>query len=273
MGPPLEGGESLSARSVAAGEGLIAVSDIVSDSIMLYDAADGKRILSIPNPDQSFAFGSVLDISDGILVANSALTYDLGIGAVYAYDLETGALINRFINEGDFLTQNFGFAVSTSQGKILYSDITREEVYLRDPFDGDILQNFSIDSDVSETRFGWSIDLLGNEILIGAQNLGAAFLYDALTGDLMQDFFGADMPSVFGGPGFGSAVALSQAGLAISEPFADRGEHGSGLVNLYERSAVPVSEPGTATLLVFGAIGIWICCRRGGSMARLGKEP
>lgn len=178
-----------------------------------------------PGPTLQGAYGTAVDVDNGIMVvgAVSDNTNGVSAGAAYLVDLSDGSQIKLLpagVDEGDF----FGFSVAISGpyavvGAPFDRDIGFKSgaVYIFDSVSGALLNTIK---GSANSEFGESVDVDGSLLIVGARDLspgGEAYLYDVTTSALLHSFVAQ---SAFGFDEFGDAVAVDASrGIAcVSAP-------------------------------------------------------
>ena len=156
-------------------------------AVYMYDSKTGKlqHTFLNPTPDVNEIFGNFIAGADNkVLIAAGRATVDgKQAGAVYAFDIVTGKLLNTFENpkpseEIDF-GDVFGRCVAFVGNNVLIGASVDDNdeagvknagaAYLYDGISGKLLYTFLKPSPpIGVDRFGVSVAALGNDILIGA---------------------------------------------------------------------------------------------------------
>ena len=218
----------------------------------LFDGGTGAlaRTFQKESPDPGDLFGfSVAAAGQNVLIA--ATLDDTGgdnAGAVYLFDVETGEILQTFLNPTPQENDEFGLAVASIGGSVLIGapgDDTGAQdagaAYLFDATTGNLLQIFQKAVPAEGDRFGSAVAISDNAVLIGAPNDdagatdgGAAYLFDAATGGPLLTFQRAVPDSA---DLFGSAVLFTGSTVAVGAPFADAGASDAGAVDLFDPAA------------------------------------
>jgi len=172
-------------------------------AVYMYDSKTGQlqHTFLNPTPDVNEIFGNYIAGADNkVLIAAGRTTVDgKSAGAVYAFDIATGKLLNTFENpkpseEIDF-GDVFGRCVAFVGNNVLIGASVDDNdeagvknagaAYLYDGISGKLLYTFLKPSPpIGVDRFGVSVAALGNDILIGAymdstvaRSAGAVYLF------------------------------------------------------------------------------------------------
>ena len=243
--------------AVAIGEGAIAVGawmrdEGVQDAGAVYifdpDTRDERFKLLAPTPQGGDLFGASLAIEGGI-VAIGAPGDDAGgvdAGAVYLYDLTSGAMLRKLVSQDPTPGALFGTSVAL-EGKHLMIGAPRAtrlgeqtgSAYLFDVDSGVQLVEFVTPGVDPGAEFGYSVAIELPHIAVGARfdgtNAvfgGAVFMFDVL-GEPVR-FISPENPQA--GDTFGWSIALSEGFLGVGAPL-HRGDFGpSGAAFLFDAS-------------------------------------
>jgi len=179
--------------------------------VHLYDAPTGEYFRSIPTPNvgQGYAdlFGTQLATTDKTVYISAIedRTLGVGVGAVYAYDVQTGTLQQQFLPTGARGSTLFGWAT---------------KVY------GDYLF-------VGAPEYESGSDFLGNPIWTDS---GAVFIYNRRTGELVKTI---ENPTPNDGDNFGRAIDVVGTRLYVGAPFDDSGGNNAGAVHEFDLGNLP----------------------------------
>ncbi|MBN2474997.1 MAG: tandem-95 repeat protein [Pirellulales bacterium] len=216
----------------------------------LFDGETGDLLRAFlnPSPDDGDWFGyAAAAVGDGRVVIGAyqddAGDHDSGIA--YLFDVQTGALLQTFVNPTPGEDDEFGYAVAALGDNVLIGAALDDTpitdsgaVYLFDSQTGGLLQTFFNPTPADNDRFGRAIAASGNRVLIGAyyddtgaNNAGAAYLFDAATGELLRTFFA---PTPNGWDEFGNDVALVGDRVLIAAHRDDTAIHNAGAVYLFD---------------------------------------
>jgi outer membrane protein assembly factor BamB len=164
----------------------------------LFDAKTGelKQAFLDPNPSEGDLFGSGVAISGNrILVSSRSQNADgSNRGVVYLFDLNTGDLLQTFINPTPDRGEVFGLSIA------LYGDVVaigasandgglenNGAAYVFDAVTGNLMQTFFNPAPAKGDLFGNAVAMDSSGLLIGAvgddgvgENTGSVYLYEVL---------------------------------------------------------------------------------------------
>ncbi len=185
---------------------------IASGAVYVFDPATGSQLMKIvpPDPIDNQLFGDALDLEGNIAVIgapwDNEVHYDAG--AVYVYDLSTGALVHKLLPSLVSSTaRSFGSSVAISGNLIAvghYGDDWNGSgtgsAYVFDLPTGRLLHKTANPLGQVGDLFGTSIGLDGYTAIVGAKSdstyaAGAGVLYraDAFSGALDQSYISSDL--------------------------------------------------------------------------------
>ena len=220
-----------------------------SGAVYLYDVNSGDLLHTftkyIPLPQDHFGIAVALDGDKALVGAYGDDTGAKDSGAAYLYDVNSGNLLETFINPTPATGDNFGFSVALDGDKALVgasSDDTGAkdsgEAYLYDVNSGNLLETFINPNPATGDNFGYSVALDGDKALVGAYSddtdvasSGAAYLFDVNSGNLLKTFAS---PTPAENDFFGRAVALDGDKALVGAPSDDTGAEDTGAVYLYD---------------------------------------
>lgn len=156
--------------SVAIGDGLIAVGSRFNEehgAVYVYDATTGQELIKLTPSDGNGGdqFGTWVAVGDGHVAVSAPFADVASIGAVYVFDVATGAEVYRLTGP---LSPRRG-PVAIDQGRLLVGAPLFGEwgaVFLFDLPTGELLLELGA-SDVEEGELGGSIALAGDLALVG----------------------------------------------------------------------------------------------------------
>ncbi len=214
-------------------------------SAYVYDITTGEEVYNLTPSDGEAddGFGESVAISGRYAVVGApnktrvadeeiADDYDrVYAGAVYVYDLNTGAELNKIIISDGFEYEYFGSSVSVSDEYIVVGsygywdgDLIEECgcAYVFETNTGVLLNTLLAEDRASNDHLGWSVYMSGNYVLIGANNAkigrvrpGAAYMFDLSTGSQLYKCTGSDTEA---GDLFGQSVSISDNYVVVGAP-------------------------------------------------------
>ena len=199
-----------------------------SGSVYVYDAATGAQLHKLTASDGATndGFGSALALDGNLLAVGSPGDDDFGSGsgAVYLFDITTGAELMKLTAADAAASMGFGGALDLDGGRLLVGaagddsiNINQGSAYLFDSGSGAQLMKLLSPNNGNELRFGGEVALSAGTALIGAINDssvglegGAAHFYDVTTGNYITELL----------PSIGNGDDLFSWGLDIDGPRA-----------------------------------------------------
>jgi hypothetical protein len=207
----------------------------------LFDASTGALLRTFLNPGtvpillDNFGHAVALSGNRGLISANLDDTGATNAGAVYLFDMDTGALLRTLLNPTPASGDQFGYQIALFGNMALigapFDDTGATDAgaaYLFDTTTGALLRTFTNPTPAAADDFGISVALSANRVLIGATSdgtsgfhEGAAYLYDIATGNLLQTLL---IPTpVFNSEFLGQSVALSNDVALVGAAFRNHG--------------------------------------------------
>ena len=203
---PTPATSDLFAFSMAAFGNVVVVGAVVDDTgatnagaAYLFDLTSGQllRTLNNPTPTLQDDFGYSVAISGDLVAVGAPFHDEAGIvdaGAVYVFDIRTGALLRTLLEPTRVLEDNFGLSIAMSGNNLLVGAPSHDRpgapvpggaAYLFDARTGLLLNTFKKASPVAGDNFGYSVAISETQALVGARlddtsaaNAGAAYLFD-----------------------------------------------------------------------------------------------
>ena len=203
---------------------------IDAGSVDVRDRGTGDliRTISNPTPAANDRFGFSVDISGDRLVVGTYQDDAAGVdaGAVYVFDLTSGALLHTLFNPSPAAFDQFGFDVAISGDLILVGAplannfaVEAGAAFVFDATTGSLLHALANPDGPSVTYFGSAVDISGNAVAVGAyrndtgaSDAGSVFLYDATTGGLQRQLAN---PTPAAAEYFGFSLAISGDDLVV----------------------------------------------------------
>ena len=243
--------------------------DFTDGAAYLFDGATGVllRTFVSPAPFGVRNFGtSVADVGGNVLVGapkevpfpvigglrddvlSDPVPDDTGmseVGAAYLFGVESGVLLQTFLNPDAAVDDMFGKSVAAVGGNVLVSAQIDSQtapgetgaVYLFDGDSGILLQAFYSPTSALDDQFGESVAGVSGNVLVGAPdddtvggNAGAAYLFDGDSGALLHTFLS---PTPSSGDFFGWSVGGMGGNIVVSAPQDDAGADRAGAAYLF----------------------------------------
>lgn len=220
------GGEGDTLRVAVYGAPLAANGPIMyAGSAYLFDLDTGAQLHKLVPDDPFFldAFGFAVATDGEIVAVSSPVNDEQGddSGAVYVFDVASGAMLHKIMPDDSVSLDEFGFAVAMDRGLLLVGSLNDDDggidagsAYLFDAKTGEQLHKFIADDARDHAHFGSAVALAGATAIISArdddnaagQGSGAVYLFDINTGAQIDKIIGGDV-----GPGdsFGFWLAAS----------------------------------------------------------------
>ncbi|PYX69808.1 MAG: hypothetical protein DMG78_20985, partial [Acidobacteria bacterium] len=223
----------------------------------LFDLTSGQLLRTIGNPFSTVGndqFGFSVALSNSLMAIGAPLRDDgatQDAGAVYVYDLVTGALLATLQKPGTRAAgDQFGYSVAIWNDLIAVGAPFHDEpsaadagaVYLFDGRTGALVGTFKKTAPVAGDQFGSSVALSGTQLLVGvpfddttATNAGAAWIFDLASGK------GAALPNppLSASANFGNSVSLSANRALIGAPGQLAGGVAVGAAYLFDTPGSP----------------------------------
>ena len=220
----------------------------------LFDAATGALVRTFLNPDMdgSRNFGWSVARYDNNHVIIGAPLDDVGTsggGVAYLFNVNTGSLIQVYLNPTPSATDDFGFAVMALGTDVVIGSPGHDlpgagfvfpapnagAIHRYDAMSGALLETIEDPVRISNGRFGEALEKLGTDIVVGApaQNAGRVYRLDSATAAVLGIYF---PPVLFGDDRFGSTLAITGVDkIAVGAPKANVPPVGSpGAVYVYD---------------------------------------
>jgi hypothetical protein len=221
-----------------------------------------------PHQDQDDRFGGSIAVAGNRLLIGAPLAGTPGLlsGAAYLFDLETGALLQTFLNPTPANVDMFGYALALI-GSLAVIGAPRDDdaageddgaIYIYEASTGELLQTVGDPLPAQLWGFGKSVANADGDIAATATGTppdpnGAAFIIDVPTATVLQTLLIPEGES--GVEEFGYTVVAFGRNLAVSAPSGTSG----GAVYVFQKPAlVPGigTQPWSAPLLVT-ALAVW----------------
>ncbi len=264
--PMTAAGESFGNSIAAAGDFVVvgAHSDDTraqdGGAAYIYNAKTGSLIskISNPSPVAGDLFGYSVAAS-GNRLAIGAIKDDTGAldtGAVYVFDLTTGALISSILNPNPGTSDYFGSSVAID-GNILVIGANADDAgttdsgsaYVFNLTTGALIATLLNPTPASGDSFGSTVSISGNTVAVAAPfddtsaaDSGSVYLFNASTGALISTIAN---PTPAAGDAFGTSVAISGNTVAVGADSDDAGATNSGSAYLFNSTTGTL----TATLI------------------------
>ncbi|MCH8042671.1 MAG: tandem-95 repeat protein [Planctomycetes bacterium] len=215
-------------------------------------ASSGKahfaRTIVNPAPGRNAAFGSALSpLAGGRLVIGARFddTRHGDQGAVYIFNVATGALMQSPVDPPPLESDLFGTSVAATEDFVFVGaplDSTGANragsVYVFDAATGQLLRRLQKPAVLANDEFGSSVAVVGQYVAVGASRdnsdgdrVGAAYLFDPRTGDLLQTFANPTPETL---DGFGQSLAAFGADVLVGAPNDNLGARETGAVYLFD---------------------------------------
>lgn len=243
--------------SVAAESGIAAIGAPGQGSgvgeVVIVDIATGALLHTLHASDPAARqFGVSLALDGGVLAVGATRTGTVGnpaYGAVYLFDVSSGAELKKVVSADATASDLFGSAVALQNGILAVGSRFDDDngqnsgsVYLFDVASGSQIARLLPGDGSAGDNFGQSVAIASDTVLIGAPNdddmgpnSGAAYLFDATTGAELDKI----VPStISAGDRFGYSVTAGSDVLAISAIDSDDRGADSGSVFVYDRVSV-----------------------------------
>jgi len=256
---------ALFGASIAIDAGVIAVgapgdddAGVFSGSVFLFDAITGAELGKI-TPDDHGAldnFGFSVDLAHGTLAVGAIGESERGqrAGAVYVFDVLSGAQRAKLLADDAFPDDLLGWSVALGPGVVLAGAIGRDDagsgsgaVYIFDDDGGSQTRIVPHDAGAGD-MFGISIDTHDARAVVGASghgalgpDSGAAYLIDPTAPSVGAKLLASDGSA---DDQFGQRVGISGTKVAVGAPFDDN-ENGlfAGAVYTFDaQSAAPIAK-------------------------------
>src|SRR5262245_28520066 len=242
IGNPVPNALAQFGQVIAASGDYVVVSSPLQDTafqdagaVYVFGSTDGSLLRTIAQPQPQFGshFGSSLAI-DGNLLAVGTPTHDVGAatdaGAVYVFDLRTGALLSFLTKPGSLATgDNFGAAVALSGSTVVVgapgddsgaTDTGSAFVFAART--GRFIQGLLNPTPLGSENFGSSLAVEADTLVVGAPGAvvsgvraGEAYLFDLTTGTRIATM---SNPAPLAFADFGRSVAISGDRVLIGAP-------------------------------------------------------
>ncbi len=212
----------------------------------LFNASSGAQLRKLTASDAAdddgFGFAVALSSRHAVIGAPGQDLGGTDRGAVYVFDLQTGAETFKLVPSVSEDSSAFGASIAVSGDFVIVgaflenaSGTDRGAVYVFDLTTGAERFRLTAADSVDGDSFGVSVDLSGNLALVGAplQNgqRGAAYAFDLATGTQIHKF----APSELAVPdAFGLAVAVAGSTAVIGAPRTAEGGSFRGSVYVFD---------------------------------------
>lgn len=239
-------------------------------AVFIY-SGDGTLLHRIDNPQPytGESFGAVLSAEGDLLAVGVQLDYDgqRSSGAVWVFNMRTGALVTRIGNPASARDARFGASVSLNGGKLAVGAPGDSRaanragaVHLFNAADGQWLTTCVSPEPSVYNSFGQAVALDGDLLVVGAPgdnrptyNAGRAYGFDANTGAHLATL---EFPAPARWDRFGSAVAFTGGIACVGTPGSDEGTRDAGLAYVYTPASgirpaavLPNPQPGYRDML------------------------
>jgi hypothetical protein len=177
-------------RSVAMGDGLVAVGAVGDDDIdyfagaaYVFDAQTGQQLYKLYGSDieRNDLFGIAVEVGEGVIAVGTQRDDSSGIssGAVYLFDADTGDQIRKLIPDPSSPQDHFGYSLAIHDGLLIIgapalSGINPSgypdpgSVYVFDLHTGQRLHMIVPDDGEDRDNFGYSVAIDDDYLVIGA---------------------------------------------------------------------------------------------------------
>ncbi len=222
---------------------------INAGSIYIYDIPTGALLHTInnPTPDTDDNFGSRTTINGNNLIigVENDDTGAIDTGAIYIYNISTGALLHTINNPTPEADDRFG-AYTTNEGTNLIVRASSDNIgatdagsiYIYDIPTGALLQTINNPTPEADDRFGSRTTIDGNNLIVsdsnddtGASDAGSIYIYDIPTGALLQTI---NNPTPEAGDRFGVRTTIDGNNLIVGDYRDDTGATFAGLIYIYD---------------------------------------
>ena len=210
----------------------------------------GDLLRTVPNPTALSGewFGWSIAAS-GDFVAVGTPNEDAGAqdaGAVYVFDVRTGALLRTIVNPAPAVGDNFGRAVAVDGDLLLVGAPSDDagannagSAYVFNIRTGALLMTLPNPAPFAGDQFGSSVAIFGSRALVGASfddagavDAGSVYLFDALTGNVLLPAL--TKAASLASDQFGTSVALSNDYILVGAPGDETGAPNTGAAYLYD---------------------------------------
>ncbi len=218
-------------------------------AVFVFDAATGALVREIlcPAPARGDAFGTAVAADQARVVVGAPYNDSVGrdAGAVFVFDLATGALERKIANPQPGASDRYGWSVAIEGSAVLggapYADRGADDAgsaFLTDLATTAPALRLAAPSPRTNNAFGWSVSLSGGRAIVGApgadrgkRDAGAAFVFDTVSGSLLRA-----LHSPIPGPGdfFGTVVSARAGLVVITAPGDDRGAVDAGRAFVFD---------------------------------------
>lgn len=184
---------AISAGIIAVGAPHDDINGATSGSAYLYDAASATQLAKLVPADggATHEFGASIAIDGGVLAVGAPGAPEDGIatGAVYIFDIDTGAQLTRLTPPSGQAGDLFGSSVAIDAGTVAVGAMGSSSAYLFDAASGAMLHELVPQS--ATASLGVSIAIDGGTVAVGSRSffvpgegftLSAVFLFDAASG-------------------------------------------------------------------------------------------
>lgn len=230
-----------------------------SGSAYVFDVTSGALVHKLVAPDGATVdlFGIAVALAGDQVLVGADGDDDLFTdqGAVYVFDLQSGALIDKILAPDAEAQDRFGGRLAVDGDRALVSAWQKSvgsatsagQVYLVDLPTRSVIQTLTASDPEGWDYFGDSIALDGERAVVGAPrtedlgvNSGAVYVFDLTSGQEMSKLLPTDGDSY---DQFGESVALTGELVLVGAPFQDEVGGESGAVYLFDLSGdVQVAE-------------------------------
>ncbi|MBN1825989.1 MAG: PQQ-binding-like beta-propeller repeat protein [Candidatus Eisenbacteria bacterium] len=221
-----------------------------SGAAYLFDAATGTQLFKLTASDAGKQdwFGYAVAVSDAYAVVGAPTWDGIGVhancGAVYVFDVSTGAQIRRITTPDEGQEDRFGNALAISGDTLLVGAYWDGEsapgvAYLFDLSTGELIRELvPSEPEGGGDWFGSSVALSGNYALVGASQQGYgtelpgfACVFDITTGQELWKLTASDRAN---DDNFGVSVAIQGPTALVAADMNDDNGTNSGSAYFYE---------------------------------------
>lgn len=187
LGPNSEFGWSLAAENGRALVG--AFRDAGTGTARVYDLSTYEELHRFEPSDglPSYFFGYSVAMSGDLAAVGAPFTNGkaLDTGAVYVYDLITGAERTKLEARDGKKNDRLGWSVAIAGTKVIAGSVAGKAVYVFDVATGQQVMKLEPADGAPGGIFGWSLDTDGQRLVVGALlavPAGSAYVFDLATG-------------------------------------------------------------------------------------------
>lgn len=214
------------------------------------------RIISNPHAASGDAFGAAVALVGNKLLIGTPKDDNGAVdaGRAYLYDASNGALLHTFDNPSAEAGDLFGGSVAMYGNLAVIGAAGDDQagtdagqVYVYDVTTGQLLRTISAPVTAAGDQFGASVSLFNDNVVVGVPgsdaggnaNTGRAVIMSATTGGLIATI---SNPIAAANDEFGTAVAISSAGVVVGAPLTDLQLTDTGLAHVFDAATGALSR-------------------------------